>query len=274
MPGTGKVQFYAYGQPASVSETTERMDDGTGFMIGVVGFMCAVLIAWIFVRKWSALAFGKYGRFTQNRHIQVYLYLSSEMIRRDIIDVQDKTKYVHSYILKHFPDSKNNFEESLRYALKNPIDPRKIAVWMRTHLKEGDRMQIMYFLAGIAFIDGSVNKREMNLLRFLQSQLEISPKGFDQVIAMHTQKQRRSRQQQKQTKQKVYRQEKSARQIAFEILGVSEHASWEEIKKAYRNLVKETHPDRFASDTKEQQAIAQKRFIEVQKAYEFIETTY
>lgn len=48
----------------------------------------------------------------------------------------------------------------------------------------------------------------------------------------------------------------------------------DEVKKAYRQLVKLHHPDRFASEAKEQQEIAQERFVEIQKAYELIEATY
>ena len=44
-----------------------------------------------------------------------------------------------------------------------------------------------------------------------------------------------------------------------------------EIKKAYRTLVKKHHPDRFATNSIEQQKIAESRFIEIQKAYETIE---
>jgi DnaJ like chaperone protein len=64
---------------------------------------------------------------------------------------------------------------------------------------------------------------------------------------------------------------KSLRQLAFKILGVSEHADFVEIKKAYRTLVKKHHPDRFASESEAEQKIATERFLEVQKAYEMIE---
>jgi len=51
----------------------------------------------------------------------------------------------------------------------------------------------------------------------------------------------------------------------YEILGVRRDASAEEIKRAYRRLAKETHPDRNPGD-----ASAERRFKEVQAAYEVL----
>ncbi len=55
----------------------------------------------------------------------------------------------------------------------------------------------------------------------------------------------------------------------YEVLGVSENASDEEIKKAYRNLVKKFHPDRFAQDPKKQAAAAEK-LKQINAAYDMV----
>ena len=53
----------------------------------------------------------------------------------------------------------------------------------------------------------------------------------------------------------------------FEVLGVPEGASEAEIKKAYRKLSLQWHPDRWTQGDKEEKALAESRFVKVAKAH-------
>lgn len=55
----------------------------------------------------------------------------------------------------------------------------------------------------------------------------------------------------------------------YEVLGVTENATDEEIKAAYRKLVKKYHPDRFANDPPKQ-AAASEKLKQVNAAYDMI----
>lgn len=60
------------------------------------------------------------------------------------------------------------------------------------------------------------------------------------------------------------------RKTPEEILGVSPWAPADEIQSAYRSAVQKYHPDKVAHLGPELQALAQEKFIEIQKAYEAI----
>ena len=53
-----------------------------------------------------------------------------------------------------------------------------------------------------------------------------------------------------------------------EILGISQDADQEEIRTAYRKLANQYHPDKVAHLGEEFHAMAEKRFKEIQTAYE------
>lgn len=54
----------------------------------------------------------------------------------------------------------------------------------------------------------------------------------------------------------------------YEVLGVKPGASQEEIKKAYRKLVKQYHPDQYKDNPL--QELAQKKMVEINEAYDML----
>lgn len=54
----------------------------------------------------------------------------------------------------------------------------------------------------------------------------------------------------------------------YTILGVSSNATQQEIQRAYRKLAKQYHPDKVAHLGKDLQDLAEKRFKDIQNAYD------
>lgn len=64
------------------------------------------------------------------------------------------------------------------------------------------------------------------------------------------------------------REERTVDKDPFEILGVSPHATHEEIKSAYRKQAQRYHPDRVSHLGDEFQQLAKQKFQDIQNAYE------
>ncbi|PWH84897.1 DnaJ domain-containing protein [Brumimicrobium oceani] len=201
--------------------------------------------------------------------LEAYISLGALMVRRDRSSYREKILYLNNYFSKHFPHSHYDFGRSFTESLKNPIRLRVISKWLRRKLpRREQRLQIMYFLAELSNVDGAMNKHEIALLKEINQLLKLSEEDFDSIIAMYTQQQKRTKSSENSNSRIA------AIALAFRVMGLSENASQAEVKKAYRRLVKLHHPDVFATQGIEHQEIAQKRFIEIQKAYEILETTW
>ncbi len=224
-------------------------------------------------REWSEGLFEKEEPMDEipphDPLLEAYISLGALMIRKDRSSYKEKIFYLNSYFSRHFPDTHYDFGRSFTDSLKNPVRVSAISRRLRRKLPHKEqRLQIMYFLAGLSNVDGSMNKREIDLLKDISILLKLSTKDFDSIIAIYTQQRKRT-QSTSNSKSRI-----SAFQIASKVLGVAENASKDEIKKAYRRLVKLHHPDLFATEPLAHQEIAEKRFIEIQKAYELFETRW
>lgn len=60
----------------------------------------------------------------------------------------------------------------------------------------------------------------------------------------------------------------TSRQSPFEVLNIAPNASQQEIKAAYRKLANQYHPDKVAHLGAEFQQLAEKKFKEIQEAYQ------
>ncbi|MEX1033493.1 MAG: J domain-containing protein [Cellvibrionaceae bacterium] len=61
-----------------------------------------------------------------------------------------------------------------------------------------------------------------------------------------------------------------SRAEAYAVLGLEKEASLAEIKKAYRRLAQNYHPDRYVSVEAEAREAAEHNFLRVQQAYEVL----
>ena len=210
--------------------------------------------------------FNLNNKLSQDKLLTAYICLSARLIKSDTREAGEKVLYMNKYFIQHFPNEHDGFADLLTDAYREEIDYMKLLKWLNVKLPaHKDRIQIVYFLVGLSFIDGEINRSELTVMYNISELLGISPKEYESIIAIYVSYEQESRK----VRRTVSNEDKL--KISSQVLGVSIHASMDEVKKAYRYLVKLHHPDRFFNESIEQQKIAQERFMHIQKAYEILE---
>lgn len=216
-------------------------------------------------RSWRKGIFPQTLKPTEDNYLEAYLALGAKLILLNYQESKEKVQFINNYFNRYFTKANYNFGDSLLFSLQYPIRTQTITDWMKLHLKdEGTRSQIIYFLTGLALINGKVSSSELNFLKQINQDLGLDPDNLTKIIAIYA----AYNEHKKENENKKSTSSKSKTAYAHEILGVQKGATQEEIKKAYRKLVKIHHPDNFATGTQSQQKMAAEKFVEIQNAYE------
>jgi len=177
-------------------------------------------------------------------------------------------------ILSHtFTDIANHFENSdeIREQLKgiyskekesfdNTVDIAKSYLKL-TKRDYNKRIKVLEYLLNLAFIDGDFSKTEFMITEDIANALEIKKSDFESMIAQFEQ---------------YYASKENNKQLslekAYETLGVNANDDMGTIKKRYRQLVKENHPDIVTGQGASQSIIdeATKKLQEINESYELI----
>ncbi|MEZ4923599.1 MAG: DnaJ domain-containing protein [Crocinitomicaceae bacterium] len=198
------------------------------------------------------------------------LLLISAVIRCDGKKEDSEFRFIEQALLEHY-DAKRvikmmNYIKS--HLDDGPINYRSVCVIIRQQFPLSSKIQLMHLLIGVCAADGLMTKTESALLQDIAIQIRLPKATFDSIHKMfHF---RYEGQEQKQ-KQKTYS-SKLRLSEAYAILEITESASVEEIKKAYRKMALKHHPDRVIHLGAEYQKSAKEKFQIIADAYEYIKS--
>jgi DnaJ like chaperone protein len=121
------------------------------------------------------------------------------------------------------------------------------------------RKQFIAFLIQLAFIDNGISTEEEKVLREIMQELNIAPSVYDEIVNKFENMMKNKQQTMSPNK-------------AYEILGVKESNDMDTIKKAYRKLIREFHPDIISSQNKDESYMeeATAKTQEINQAYQVI----
>lgn len=136
---------------------------------------------------------------------------------------------------------------SLRDILKKEIPIEQVCLQINSHLDYSSKLQLIHLLIGIAKADDFIDNKEIDLIKRIAYLLSISKVTIESLFNVN-----------------------SSIDSAYKILEVSPNATDNEIKKAYRKLAIEHHPDKVSYLGEEIQKKAQEKFKKINEAYELI----
>lgn len=126
-------------------------------------------------------------------------------------------------------------------------------------------LALLEFLVTLAFADGRLHEKEKQVLVEIAERIGISRIDFENLLSM-IQGQHAFASGQVPTK--------NALQEAYKALGVSESVSDQDLKRTYRKLMSQHHPDKLMGQGMPEAMVkvATEKAKEIQKAYELIKT--
>ena len=200
----------------------------------------------------AAQTFRTSSRNAQSGDFEISLLLLSAVVIKADGKVDQREL---SYVRNHF----NNMygEERASHAFKlfngfiknNNVSTRQVCLQIRQNMTHATRLQLLHFLFGIAKADGLVNEAEVNSIKTIAGYLYISQQDFESIKAMFY----------------------DSSESSYKILEIEKSASNDEVKRAYRKMVKKYHPDKLQHLGEEHVKGAEEKFKQVQKAYEHIQ---
>lgn len=193
---------------------------------------------------------GPQGTATQRGDFMFSLtVLATAIMKADGKITHNELDYVKGFLKKNFGEEATLEALSMMKELnKKEIPVAEVCNQIRYNMDMPSRTQLLYFLFGVARADGQVCDKEIKLLENIAFQLGIDQTTFTSIKSMYY----------------------DDLDSAYQTLGISSNATDEEIKKAYRKMAVENHPDKVSHLGDDVRKAAEEKFTMINVAYEKI----
>ena len=198
---------------------------------------------------------------------------------------REEIKLIKQFVVKTFGlayEELNDYADAFEYGKDHPERYKDFTYVITSYYKRRDILvAIAYLLVKITIKDGAnISRVEEEQVRSILAELGISSYEYESIKASFRQEQYAYGYENygqygynQSNNRSFYTQgNQSLTKKYADVLGVDENASLSEIKKAYRKLVKEYHPDKIAAESmpEEYAQFANQKIIEINEAYEYL----
>lgn len=194
----------------------------------------------------------------RNSFLFSLMVLSAHVIQADGKIMHSEMELVRQFLRQSFGEQAVGEGNSILLKLFDYRKRNGESVWqsqiqeacreMSVHMEVEHRLQLIAFLCEIAKADGKLDETEVTALRTVAVNLGIDANVVEQMLHLGGQ----------------------SLDDAYAALGITKDATDEEVRKAYRKMAMQYHPDRVATLGDDVKEAATKKFQEINEAKERI----
>lgn len=203
------------------------------------------------------------GGYTTPNDIRVsFLLLIALVMKADGKVLKSELNHVKKFLVMNFGERQaQDLLHVLRDLMKMDYSVYEVCRQIRENTNYATRMHLFDFLYSVAVADDNCSAEEEAVLKTIASQLRISSYDYISIHERHTAGRRASS-----SSSAAYTKN------PYSVLGISDTATNEEVKKAYRRLAMKFHPDKVEGLGVEVKKNAEQQFREINEAYETIKS--
>lgn len=220
---------------------------------GIIGYALGSLLSGVRPSGVRTEVNEQFGNTEEKRDFNVtLLVLSAAVMKADGNVKKSELDYVKRFFLQNFGQERaENYIKMLREILDKDYNLYDVSRQVGQYMDYSSRLQLLHYLFGIAAADGNVSNQEIGVIQTISTYMGVYDSDYQSIKAMFVK-------------------EINVYDNAYKILGVDPNASDEEVKKAYREMAKKNHPDLVSNLGEEVRKAAEKKFQEINQAYETI----
>lgn len=194
----------------------------------------------------------------RNSFLMALMILSAHIIQADGKIMHSEMEFVRRMLRANFGAMAEVQGEEILRRLFERRKQQGESAWSREIMQCCDelasamtleqRTQLLALLSEIAKADGSVHPDEVEQLKLVANYLRVGSEAIDQLLNLG----------------------ENSLEAAYKVLGVAPDATDDEVRKAYRRMALQYHPDKVANLGDDVKAAAEKKFKELGRAKDLI----
>jgi len=245
------------------------MTGGAPLLVQLLGFL---LISGLFLVFLAGAAFWGFSRLvrnkifafersqseSQNEFVFLLVNILVHIAKIDGSVTREELNTITNFfrLNLHYGDDKLLWvKELIKEASHSATDLNDLLARFKSQFAYEPRLILLELIFQVIYSGEKFVDPEVEVARRIALFLEISASDMQTIHSRYTQR---------------FRQQASEEERSYEVLGVSRGVSFEEIKKAYRTLSMQYHPDKVSHLGEEFKQVAEEKMKEINAAYQYI----